>query len=88
MLEKGEAMEKIRFAGCWTSEKAMSAYLQEAESAATLLSLSRRQVASVQSFLAQTEVLVAPPAVPARALRCQWILGGRPTSLSEPAKWS
>ena len=44
LLETGVPISNIRFAGCWASEKAMSVYLQEAEAASTLLSMSGSSV--------------------------------------------
>ena len=63
LLEQGASLETIRFAGCWASDKAMSCYLQEAEAASVLLSLSESQQERLECALKSLRFLEQPPTV-------------------------
>ena len=64
MLEQGQPLSTIRFAGSWASDKAMACYLQEAESASVLLSLNRSQLFRFEKALADFRQLEHPPNIP------------------------
>jgi hypothetical protein len=74
MLENNHPVSSIRFAGGWVSEKSMAAYLQQAESAAVLLSLSRSQTIKIQACLAAFSYAEFPPPRPFRFLAAGWTL--------------
>ena len=61
MLESGVSLSSIKFAGSWASEKAMSCYLQEAEAAATLLSMSSSSVDKLEYALTNLQFFERPP---------------------------
>ena len=61
LLESGVPISQIKFSGCWASEKAMSAYLQEAESAATLLSIPDHAARRLEKFLRELSFAASPP---------------------------
>ena len=64
MLEQGYPLSTIKFAGSWASDKAMSCYLQEAESASVMLSLNRSQLHRLEKALLEFRILEHPPQVP------------------------
>ena len=63
LLEQGASLETIRFAGCWASDKAMSCYLQEAEAASVLLSLSESQQERLECALKSLRFLEQSPTI-------------------------
>ena len=73
MLERGVAPNVIKFRGCWTSEKSMACYLQEAEAAASLLTLSPSAASRLQELSKSFGHLRGPPAVSFRDIRQRWI---------------
>jgi len=72
LLEAGHSVSHILFAGGWTSEKTLSAYLQLAEAAQTLLRLDPPQALWVQEFVEHLRFLESPPAASFRSLLCPW----------------
>ena len=62
MLEQGIPVQTIKFSGCWASDKALACYLQEAESASTLLSLSHKQQHRLEIAIGELSFLECPPA--------------------------
>lgn len=67
LLEQGTPLSNIRFAGSWASERAMSCYLQEAESASVLLSMLPSQQLRLEKTLARLRALELPPNKPLSA---------------------
>ena len=61
LLEQGVSLAAIRFAGGWASDKAMCCYLQEAEAASTLLSLSFSEQRRLEFSLKSLCFLERPP---------------------------
>ena len=61
LLERWASLETIRFAGCWASDKAMSCYLQEAEAASVMLSLTTSQQERLKCALQALHFLECPP---------------------------
>ena len=61
MLESGVPVQNIKFAGSWASDRSLACYLQEAEAAATLLSLTPTQVSRLERALDSLSFLEAPP---------------------------
>lgn len=61
MLESGVPVQNIKFAGSWASDRSLACYLQEAEAAATLLSLSPSQVSRLERALDSLNFLGSPP---------------------------
>ena len=61
MLEQGIPVQTM-FSGCWASDKALACYLQEAESASTLLSLFRKQQHRLEIAINELSFLESPPA--------------------------
>jgi len=64
MLESGVPVQNIKFAGSWASDRSLACYLQEAEAAATLLSLNASQVSRLELALDSLNFLEAPPSKP------------------------
>jgi len=64
MLESGVPVQNIKFAGSWASDRSLACYLQEAEAAATLLSLTPSQVSRLEQALDSLHFLDAPPSRP------------------------
>ena len=61
MLEQGYDPSSIKFAGSWASDKALACYLQEAEAASTLLSLSLSEQRRLEHVLQTLCFLEEPP---------------------------
>ncbi len=68
LLESGCPVSSIRFAGGLVSEESMASYLQQSESAAVLVSLSRSQTANIQACLAAFSFAESPPPRPFKFL--------------------
>ena len=66
LFESGEPISSIRFAGSWASERVLSHYLQEAESAAALLSINESQASRIEKFLGEFAFAADPPQAVAR----------------------
>jgi hypothetical protein len=64
LLETGVAVANIKFMGGWKSEHSLAAYLQEAEAAATLLTLSDTAATRLELILTQVNFAMWPPAQP------------------------
>ena len=64
MLESGATVSSIRFAGAWGSERALSCYLQEAKSAASLLSIEGPAARRLEQALTEFEFYKRPPQAP------------------------
>ena len=64
LLESGTPVATIRFQGGWAGKKSLASYLQEAESAATLLDLSEDQARQLERVLHEFSFLSEPPGVP------------------------
>lgn len=61
MLEGGAPASAIKLAGCWASQRALSAYLQEAEAAAVLLRVSPGAAQQLKRLLASFASCLGPP---------------------------
>jgi hypothetical protein len=63
LLEGGTAVSSIRFQGGWASDRNLAFYLQEAESAQTVLKLNPRTARRLERFLTSFGFLEQPPLV-------------------------
>ena len=73
-LESGMPLTNLKFGGGWASEKSMSAYLQEAESAATLLDIEPGAAENLYKLLYTYGACRGPPAIPYRFASAPWTL--------------
>ena len=64
LLENGVSLSAIRFAGSWASDKSMCCYLQEAESASVLLSISPTEQSRLETLLQDLGTFERPPRTP------------------------
>jgi hypothetical protein len=76
LLEQGVPVNVIKFAGGWASEKTLSAYLQEAESASLLLQIVPAAAIRLKEFLRVFEYASEPPPLPLAEVLWRWIRGG------------
>ena len=72
LLEDGMPISQIKYCGGWSADKTLSSYLQEAESALTLINLSPAAAARLERLLVQLAHLDAPPPISATQLLSQW----------------
>jgi hypothetical protein len=72
LLEAGTAVSNIRFAGGWSNDRTLSAYLQEAESAAVGLRFTQVQSLRLERFLASFSFLDATPPRSFHEIREAW----------------
>ncbi len=77
LLEAGYPVDMIKFAGGWAAERTLAHYLQEAESAATLLSLSPAAVLRLETALSSLGFLERPPGISPLELLNTWTLRKR-----------
>jgi hypothetical protein len=72
LLEEGRSIAEIRFAGGWSAEKTLSAYLQEAEAALTLLNIEPLQARRLERTLVAFEFLCEPPPCRLQSILQTW----------------
>ena len=73
LLESGMAISQIKFCGGWSADKTLCSYLQEAESALTLIQLSASAAHRLEKALTALSHLELPPPVAPATLLQQWI---------------
>ena len=64
LFEQGRSISDIRFAGSWASERVLTAYLQEAESAAALLDIGHSEAMRLEQLGREFSCAAQPPATP------------------------
>ncbi len=83
LLETGHPVDSIKFSGGWAAERTLAHYLQEAESASTLLAFSRLAVLRLETALSSLDFLERPPDISPFELVTTWTrLKQRPCSLA------
>ncbi len=74
LLEQGLPPNQILFRGGWTAESSLRSYLQEAEAAASYLSLEEPTVRRLEHLLKSYSACRWPPSVPYSRIREQWTI--------------
>jgi len=74
LLEQGTSIASIRFAGGWASDRNLAYYLQEAESAQTMLKIVPSVARRLERFLCAFDFLDAPPSFPFSSAGPSWSL--------------